>query len=192
MPERLLLMARGFAVLVLVLAVLLLITRWRYPQNQQQSSSVFAFWKEVWRQWRKARSRRKERETNIKAVRGKSVLVIDPDEKSSRVLVWRLESLRCAVTKARNGTQGLSVFRSAEPAVVICDALLPDVSALDFYHALERSDAPVVFVGVLAAQREELTGLGGNIACLGKPFNPDDAVAIAGKMLRQMHKLTLE
>lgn len=165
-------------------SILLIIARWRYPHNQQQSGSTLALWREVWRQWHRSRSREKEREADMRAVRGKSALVVDPDEKSSRVLVWRLESLGCTVSKARNGVQGLSVARSAKPEFIICDALLTDVSAAEFHGSLSMPNVPVVFVGALAAQREELAGLGERVACLSKPFDPDNAVVLAGRLLR--------
>jgi CheY-like chemotaxis protein len=184
MPEKLLLSARWLAVLVLLLSIVLILARWKYPQKRESSRGTLALWREIWRQWRKSRSREKQRETDLRALRGKSVLVADPDEKSSRVLVWRLESLGCKVSKTRNGTQALSLAALERPDVAIVDALLSDVSAIDFFNSLPPPKAPVVFVGTLQAQREELRRLEG-VACLGKPFDPEDAVVLAGKMLRQ-------
>lgn len=190
MPEKLLLSARWIALLVLLVSVVLILARWKYPQKHERSQGTLAFWREVWRQWRKSRSREKEREADLRALRGSAVLLVDPDEKSSRVLVWRLEGLGCKVSKARNGTQGLTLASSAEPNVVIADALLSDVSAIDFLNALPTPKAPVLFVGVLQAQRQELLKLEGRVACLGKPFDPEDAVILAGRLLRQTGDLT--
>lgn len=185
MPEKLLLSARWFAVVVLLVSIALILARWKYPQKQEPSQGTFALWREIWRQWRKSRSREKEHSANLRALRGRRVLVADPDEKSSRVLIWRLEGLGCTVCKARNGTHGLSLVSSENPDVAVVDALLPDVSAIDFFESLPAPKAPVVFVGALQTQREELRRLDGRVACLGKPFDPEDAVVLAGKLLRQ-------
>jgi len=190
MPEKLLLSARWFAVLVLLVSIALILARWRYPQKPDPSEGTLAYWREVWRMWRKARSREKQREADLKSLRRRYVLVVDPDEKSTRVLVWRLEGLGCKVSKARNGTQGLALASSGAPEVIIADALLPDVSAIDFYKSLPMPNAVIVFVGALQAQREELRELGDRVASLGKPFDPENAVVLAGRLLRQGGNLT--
>ncbi|OFX17710.1 MAG: hypothetical protein A2Z18_07530 [Armatimonadetes bacterium RBG_16_58_9] len=71
---------------------------------------------------------------------------------------------------------------------MIADALLPDVSAVEFYKSLNRRDIPVIYVGVLYAQWDELHRLGPNVLCLSKPFDPDEAAALAGLMLRRLEE----
>lgn len=183
-PEILLITARWLAIGLLVMSVLLMLLRWRYPQKQDASVGTLAQWREVWRLFRASRSREKQRDHDIAAVRRKNVLVVDPDEKSARVLVWRLEGLGCRVARTRNGTMGLQAANSQSFDVIIADALLSDVSAIDFYRALSR-DTPIVYVGVVEAQRHELKALGEGVACLRKPFDPERAVELAGRLLRK-------
>ena len=198
MPEELLVLAaRYIAIFGLVVAVLLIFVRWRFPQHESKGSSgsgsgsgaagrreAPSFWQILWQVYRQTRARDKEREADLRAVRSKRVIVVDPDEKSSKVLVWRLQQLRCHVTKARNGSQAISAMRNGEPAdVVIADALLPDIPAVEFCD--EIGGTPIVLVGVVASQREELAKLGERIGRLGKPYDPDTAAMLAGRLLRK-------
>ena len=182
MPERLLLFARWIAIFALAASIALIFFRWKLPRKREPSVSALGYWREVWRQWRKSRKKDRERCTDARALRRKSVLVVDPDERSSRVLVWRLECLGCKVRRARTGALALETALSAKPDVIIADALLPDVSAVDLFNTV---GLPVVFVGVLKAQRKEIAALGDSVACLGKPFDPDEAAAAAGRLLRR-------
>ena len=185
MPEVLLLISRWIAIFVLAVSIVLIFVRWRFPREPKPSGSTLGYWREVWRHVRRSRSHNKERELDRKALRGKAVLVVDPDERSSRVLIWRLEGLGCVVTKARTGTRGLELAASAKPAVIIADALLPDVPAADVYSRAAATGLPVVFVGTMKSQRKELASLGDRVACLGKPFDPEEAVEAAGRLLRR-------
>ena len=184
MPEIVLLLARYLAIVMLVLSILLILARWKYPQNQEKPRGAVAQWREIWRLYKKSRTRERERSLDVRALRRKSVLVVDPDEKSARVLIWRLEGMGCVVFRARNGTLGLSAANGSHAYhVIITDALLPDISAEEFYHLLPTG-LPVLYVGVLDSQRNELKRLGANVACLGKPFDPEDVVELAGRLVR--------
>jgi CheY-like chemotaxis protein len=185
MPERLLLMARWLAVFVLAISIGLIIVRWKFPRKPESSGTAFGYWREVWRQWRRWKARDRQRDLDIRALHGKSVLVIDPDERSSRVLVWRLQGLGCRVIKARTATRGLELAASEKLDVIIADALLPDMSAGDIHAAAGAVGLPVVFVGAVKGQRRELAALGDNVVSLGKPFDPDEATAAAGRLLRR-------
>lgn len=190
MPQEVLLLAaRYIALFGLVVSIALIFVRWRFPKKESKGDKGSgsrekepSYWQVFWYMRRKAKAKAREREGDLRAIRGKSVLVVDPDEKSSKVLIWRLEQLGCKVVKARSGSQAVGMASSVD--VVISDALLPDISAVEFCDALAGSDVPIVLVGVLRAQREELARLGDRVACLGKPYDPDDAAVLAGRALR--------
>jgi len=178
---RLILASRWIAIFILAVAIALIVVRWRFPQQRESGDGSVGFWRAVWQRLRQSRARSRQRELNAKALRGKTVLVIDPDERSSRVLVWRLESFGCSVVRARTGARGLELAKNAQPAVIIADALLPDMAATDLYAAAEL---PIVFVGTMKSQRREIAAIGRDVVCLGKPFDPDEAVSAAGELLR--------
>lgn len=175
---------RWAALFALVVAVALIFVRWRFPR-QSNTQGLLAYWKYVWATMRERAADNRDRSASLKAVEGRTVLVVDPDEKSARVLAWQLQSLRCSVVIARSGTDAVAAAQRTNPDVVIADALLPDVSASDFYSCLPRRDGPIIFVGVLRDQYDTLRRLGRNVACFAKPYDPDEAIARAGYMLER-------
>lgn len=193
MPQEILILStRYIAIFVLVVSIALIIVRWRFPLKEDSNAkeSSFAYWRRVYKQWRKIRAAEQEREKDLRAVRRKTALIVDPDEKSSRVLAWKLESLGCKVVKARAGTQALSAMDKSRPDFIIADALLPDISAVDFFKSLQMPGLPVVFVGVLDGQRGELKMLGDEVICFPKPFDPEKAVVLVGRIFRNGGNLT--
>ena len=184
MAARLFIAARFLAIILFILSVALIVARWRYPQHQQRSEGMLEFWKQNLRQWRLSRARAKEQAKDMRALRGKKVLLANSDERSARVLAWRLQSLHCKVTTSRNGTQGLSESASSSYDAAIVEALLPDVSAVDFYNSLPTPKPVVVFVGSIKSQRRELAALGTGVDWLDQSFDPDEAIAAAGRLLR--------
>jgi len=193
MAEELVILTRYVAIFALAVSIALIFVRWRFPVKEQTPPrSSFSYWKSVWKRWREAQAVVKEREKNLRAVKGVSALVVDPDEKSARMLEWKLEGLGCKVIKARTGAQAVAMTAMSKPGFVVTDALLPDVSAADFYISLQPADVPVVFVGVASNQKEKLRSLGSNVKCLSKPYDPEDAAVLAGRMLRTRNLTSIQ
>ncbi len=184
MPARLLIFSRLIATVILFLSIALIIARWRYPHHQEQSPGFWELCKLSWQGWRTSRARQRQRAIGLRAIRRKNILIVDADEKSVRVLMWRLESLGCRVSTARNGSSALSKVADQPFDAIIADALLSDVSAVDLYESLPSPRPVVVFVGILQNQRDELAALGDGVGYLGRPFDPEDAIALAGRLLK--------
>lgn len=185
MSAKLVLIARYIAILVILIAIALIVIRRKFPATYRPGIGRTRFWRELWLRWRERRLDQRERQSNLRALRGKLALVVDPDDKSARVLSWRLGVLRCRTIRSRVGSNGVARARSEKPDVIFVDALLTDISAADFYKSLDMPGTPVVFVGALNAQWGDLRSLGPSVACLAKPFDPDDAAALAGFLLKQ-------
>lgn len=182
MAARLIVYARWLAIVVIVLCVALIIARWKLPMRERRSQSTLRFWLDVWRRLRGRRQDRRERSASLRALRGKSVMIVDPRDKSARVMTWELERLGCSVARAKSGTQALNRARQAKPGVIIADALLPDMPAIEFFNTLGIGDVVVVFVGVLPNQWDELRSLGRNVGCLPQSYDPEEAAALAGRL----------
>lgn len=183
MPVRLLIWIRWIALIVLVLAIALIVIRMKVPMPEVRSRGLIGDLRALWRRLREKRQDARDRDADLGALAGRSALLVDPDEKSARVMAWKLESLDCRVTKVRSGLQAIERARDGNYDVAIVDALLPDMSAQDFHQSLGKRDMPVVFVGVAASQYDELKSLGGSVACLSKPYDPEEAAALAGYLL---------
>lgn len=186
--ETLLPLVRLMAIFALVVSILLIIARWKFPQNQEGPQRGLSVWREVWARMRDSREDQKEHKENIRALRGSKALLVDPDEKSARVMAWQLESYKCSILAAKTGTQGLTLARDHEIDFIIADALLPDISAVDFFRSIPKPGIPLIFVGVTDTQYNELRSLGSNVKCFDKPYNPEEIASLAGYMIKQKRR----
>ncbi len=187
MTARIFIFLRLLGLFLLIIAGVLIIIRWKYPSREVDSSlSHFEYWKRVFANWRKRIIHERERARSLGALRGKVILIVDPDERSLRVMGWKMSSVGATVVQARNGTQALVYVRDRRPDLIVTDALLPDISAVDFVAGLSEKDTPVVFVGVLENQWAEINLAAKYVACLPKPFDPDNAAYVSGELLRQL------
>lgn len=184
--EKLIFGLRWIAIAVIVIAFVLITIRRKMPSRPgsgARSKSTYEFWRDIWFRWQDAREDKREFASNMAALRGKRVLIADPDEKSVRILTWRLQKLRCSVTRTRTAAQALAKARELDPDAIVADALLADMTAVEFFENLPRPDVPLIFIGVLPSQWDQLRPLGRNVACLSKPFDPDDVASLAGMMV---------
>lgn len=76
------------------------------------------------------------------------ILVIDDDDQVRATFRNVLERAGHQVLEARNGAEGLCLFRQASPALVITDVLMPDTDGLEVTRTVHR-DAPTVPIIVL-------------------------------------------
>ncbi len=184
MSARLALLLRYVGLVILVLAIVLIIARWKLPMRDHRSRGVLDVLRALWAGWRERRKDIRELSEDLAALRGKTALLVGPEDKSLRVMRWKLEGLRCGVVSARTGREAVAIAARENPDMVIADALLPDMSAVDLYESLGRHETPVAFVGVQSRQWDELHRLGRNVVCVGKPFDPDELAAAIGYLLR--------
>jgi len=185
MSARLALILRYAGLVLLAAAVFVIIARWKLPMRRQRSRSILDIVRAAWVHWRRRREDLREHSADLAALRNAKVLMVGPEDKCFRVMRWKLETLRCRVIKSRSGTQALSIAQTENPDAIIVDALLPDMSAADFYDSLDRRDVPVAFVGVRSGQWEEVNKLGRNVICAGSPFDPEELAGAIGYVLRQ-------
>lgn len=106
-----------------------------------------------------------------------TILLID-DNAPERALTRKLLELEgYAVEEAANGEEGLAAFRTAQPALVLCDLMMPGRSGFDIVRALRavNPDARIVAVsGTLfgVADHETMVKRLGLAGVLEKPFRP--------------------
>ena len=72
-----------------------------------------------------------------------TILIIDDDHQIRALLRKILENAGYDVIEARNGREGLQLFRQTPPALVITDLLMPDHDGLEVIMAVRRT-APTV------------------------------------------------
>jgi AraC-like DNA-binding protein len=80
-----------------------------------------------------------------------TVLIVDDDETTTRSVSEYLRVRGYVVRTAAAGRQGLCVAQEISPAVVLLDAQLTDMSALEFVHALRQTDACAPAIAIFTA-----------------------------------------
>jgi len=112
----------------------------------------------------------------VTSARQARILVVDDDESVLRLATEALEAEGFAVFQARNGTQGIDLFRKVNPDIVLTDAMMPVMDGLEFCSRLRRfpntDQLPVIVLTGLedipAVQRAYEVGA---TDFIGKPFN---------------------
>ena len=111
-----------------------------------------------------------------------AVLVVDDDESIRAMLVGILEFEGYAVRTAANGAEALTAIESDPPCLVLLDMRMPILDGWGFAAAL-RDRGLRVPVAVMTAARDAqrwCDEIGGD-ACLSKPFDVDEGVAMVDR-----------
>ncbi|MFI5345770.1 MAG: response regulator transcription factor [Elusimicrobiota bacterium] len=109
----------------------------------------------------------------------KKILVVD-DEEEYRVLQTRvLSAAGYEVFSAGNGADGLKLFASKIPDLIMLDVMLPDMLGFDFCHKIRAGktapQTPVLFCSVRSAVSSLARGIKeGSTDYVIKPFIPED------------------
>lgn len=106
----------------------------------------------------------------------KTVLVVEDDRLTRNAIAEGLQDLPYQVVFASNGTEGLELYNSESPNVVIVDVLLPKLSGFEVCDRIRKDnpDLPIFFISAvyksLAVQNEAKTKHHAN-EFLTKPLN---------------------
>jgi len=115
------------------------------------------------------------------------VLVIDDNPAFLRSLVRLLKAYGLDVAAARNGREGLAVFRKISPTVVLTDILMPVQDGINTIIAMrrERADVKIIAMSGGGLQSDLLTmvkKLGADTA-IEKPFDVGGLVVMIRRYL---------
>ena len=117
----------------------------------------------------------------------KKVLVIDDEDDIRMLLEVRLQRAGYVVVTAPDGLEGMRLFYSARPDLVILDIAMP---VMDGWQVLERlrevSNVPVLMLTAAAQERDKVRGLkGGADDYITKPFSSEELLARVEAALRR-------
>ena len=117
----------------------------------------------------------------------KKIVVIDDEESVQEVVRGYLERDGYLVYVADNGGDGLALAERLEPALIVLDLMLPDVSGEEICREVRsRSDVPILMLTAKSAEEERVGGLTlGADDYLTKPFSPRELVARVRAILRR-------
>lgn len=116
------------------------------------------------------------------------LLTIEDDEDVRLTLRMMLEDEGYDVSEAPNGRDGLARFAEDQPALVLVDLKLPDMSGFDICHAIRQtSDVPIIIVTAQESSFDVVAGLeAGADDYVTKPFVPKELAARIRAHLRRV------
>ena len=123
----------------------------------------------------------------------KKILVVD-DESSITDLVYSILTEKgYEVTTAKDGKEGLKVFESVKPDLVITDIVMPDMEGIEFMRSLVkmRKGLPIIVMSgnVLGAKFLETARIFGAQATLRKPFAIQELLEVIAAVEKENNHL---
>ncbi|RJR52969.1 MAG: DNA-binding response regulator [Desulfobacteraceae bacterium] len=117
------------------------------------------------------------------------ILVIEDEEKISKIVKSYLEQEGFSVSVAPNGGKALEMIEKGY-ALVILDLMLPDMEGEAVCTSIRHSsDVPIIILTAKSSEEERVRGLGlGADDYVVKPFSPRELVARVKAHLRRSRK----
>jgi DNA-binding response OmpR family regulator len=116
-----------------------------------------------------------------------TILVVDDDEHIRELASLYLEKEGYQVLCASDGPAALETMRTAGPALVVLDLMLPGIDGFEVCKRLrQHSDVPILMLTARNEDVDKIVGLElGADDYLTKPFNPREMVARVKAILRR-------
>jgi CheY-like chemotaxis protein len=118
------------------------------------------------------------------------ILLIDDDNEVRTMLRLTLAHFGHTVIEARNGKEGLELFKTANADLVITDIVMPEKEGLEVLIELrERQVPPVKIIAISGGGRQKagdylrLAKLMGAARVLAKPFSNEVLIAAINELL---------
>ena len=123
----------------------------------------------------------------------KRLLVVDDEPKLLLAVAAVLRSEGFDVTTARHGREALMQIAKSVPDLVVSDILMPQMDGFALARQLRSADhtklVPIVFLTAKGDTRDRVEGFRTGVdAYLGKPFEPDELVAVIRGILDRVER----
>ena len=124
------------------------------------------------------------------------ILVVDDEPDALELIEVNLKGAGFDVMSASDGRQALDKARSAVPALVLLDVMLPEVDGLEVCKSLRRdpktASIPIIMLTARAAEIDRVLGLElGADDYITKPFSPRELILRVRNLLKRQ-SATLE
>ncbi len=116
-----------------------------------------------------------------------TILVVEDESSIASFVSLYLKNAGYAVRTASNGTEGLALAASENPALIVLDLMLPDIDGIEVCKRIRQdSDVPILMLTARDEDVDKIIGLEvGADDYLTKPFNPRELVARIRSILRR-------
>lgn len=127
----------------------------------------------------------------ISAAPRAKVLVIDDDELIRMTLRVILQRENCIVVEAKNGNQGVAMFKRENPDIVITDILMPDKEGLTTISEIRACNTKVKIVAMSGGGNTknlsflQMAQKVGADQTINKPFKADDISILLASLLKK-------
>lgn len=118
---------------------------------------------------------------------GKSILIVEDEEKISRLLEIELEIEGYRVARAGNGIDALEAYRAGGWDLILLDIMLPGMSGIELLRRIRAQDAdtPVILLTAKGSVEDKVSGLDlGANDYMTKPFIIEELLARIRATLR--------
>jgi two-component system, OmpR family, alkaline phosphatase synthesis response regulator PhoP len=117
-----------------------------------------------------------------------TILVVEDEPKSVRLVRDYLEQANFRVVTALDGVSAMAMARDERPDLVVLDLNLPGMDGLDVCRALRReSNVPIIMLTARVEETDRLIGLElGADDYITKPFSPRELVLRVKAVLRRV------
>jgi DNA-binding response OmpR family regulator len=118
------------------------------------------------------------------------ILLVEDEPQAAQMVRFYLEHEGFAVSQARDGPSGETVFRTEQPHLVILDLMLPGFDGLELCRRIRQtSTLPILMLTARAEDTDKAIGLGiGADDYVTKPFSPTELIARVKALLRRAYQ----
>lgn len=122
------------------------------------------------------------------------VLIVEDDRKIANVIKVYLQEAGFRVLHTKSGKEAVEMTRKEQPAAVLLDLMLPDISGEEVCQEIkEIDDIPVIMVTSKYSEEERVAGFAlGADDYVVKPFSPRELVYRVKAVLKRLEKPDLK
>lgn len=116
------------------------------------------------------------------------VLIVEDEERIRELISDYFEAKKWTVCQAENGVEGLYVFETEIPDLVILDLMMPEMDGWELCKELRRrSDIPIIILTAVTGDEHQIEGyeLGAD-DYMTKPFRPKILISKAEVLMRRV------
>jgi DNA-binding response OmpR family regulator len=122
----------------------------------------------------------------------KNILVVEDEEMTARLIVYRLKALGHNVVHKKDGIDGYEYILSEKPEVLVLDVMLPGMSGFEILENLNQSEeidlSQLKVIMLSTKNRTEDISRGFNLGAMEyvpKPFKMDEFLLRLNRVINQ-------